>query len=215
MRRQDVVGAIEDVGVVAVIRLKEPDKLHSVIDALAEGGVRALEVTMTVPRAIELIAELAPRLPPGFQIGAGTVIDAETARLAIMAGATFVVGPVLKPDVITTCHRYDVAVMPGCFTPTEILTAWEHGADVVKVFPATSLGPGFFKDLRGPLPQIKMMPTGGVTIENAGAWIKAGAIAVGAGTALLDTKAIEAGDFRVIAERARLIVARVSAARKG
>jgi 2-dehydro-3-deoxyphosphogluconate aldolase/(4S)-4-hydroxy-2-oxoglutarate aldolase len=215
MRRQDVVGAIEDVGVVAVIRLKEPDKLHSVIDALAEGGVRALEVTMTVPRAIELIAELAPRLPPGFQIGAGTVIDAETARLAIMAGATFVVGPVLKPDVITTCHRYDVAVMPGCFTPTEILTAWEHGADVVKVFPATSLGPGFFKDLRGPLPQIKMMPTGGVTIENAGAWIKAGAIAVGAGTALLDAAAIEAGDFRVIAERARLIVARVSAARKG
>jgi 2-dehydro-3-deoxyphosphogluconate aldolase/(4S)-4-hydroxy-2-oxoglutarate aldolase len=215
MRRQDVVGAIEDVGVVAVIRLKEPDKLHSVIDALAEGGVRALEVTMTVPRAIELIAELAPRLPPGFQIGAGTVIDAETARLAIMAGATFVVGPVLKPDVITTCHRYDVAVMPGCFTPTEILTAWEHGADVVKVFPATSLGPGFFKDLRGPLPQIKMMPTGGVTIENAGAWIKAGAISVGAGTALLDAAAIEAGDFRVIAERARLIVARVSAARKG
>jgi 2-dehydro-3-deoxyphosphogluconate aldolase/(4S)-4-hydroxy-2-oxoglutarate aldolase len=215
MRRQDVVGAIEDVGVVAVIRLKEPDKLHSVIDALAEGGVRALEVTMTVPRAIELIAELAPRLPPGFQIGAGTVIDAETARLAIMAGATFVVGPVLKPDVITTCHRYDVAVMPGCFTPTEILTAWEHGADVVKVFPATSLGPGFFKDLRGPLPQIKMMPTGGVTIENAGAWIKAGAIAVGAGTALLDAAAIEAGDFRVIAERARLIVARVSAARRG
>jgi 2-dehydro-3-deoxyphosphogluconate aldolase/(4S)-4-hydroxy-2-oxoglutarate aldolase len=186
MRRQDVVGAIEEVGVVAVIRLKEPAKLRLVVDALAEGGVRALEVTMTVPRAIELIAELAPRLPPGFQIGAGTVIDAETARLAIMAGATFVVGPVLKPDVITTCHRYDVAVMPGCFTPTEILTAWEHGADVVKVFPATSLGPGFFKDLRGPLPQIKMMPTGGVTIENAGAWIKAGAIAVGAGTALLE-----------------------------
>jgi 2-dehydro-3-deoxyphosphogluconate aldolase/(4S)-4-hydroxy-2-oxoglutarate aldolase len=215
MRRQDVVAAIEEVGVVAVIRLKDSGRLHAVVDALAEGGVRALEVTMTVPRAIDLIGELAPRLPKGFQLGAGTVLDAETARLAIAAGATFVVGPVLKPEVVTVCHRYDVAAMPGCFTPTEILSAWELGADVVKVFPATALGPGFFKDLRGPLPQIKMMPTGGVTVENAGEWIKAGAVAVGAGTSLLDAAAIAAGDYRVVADKARLIVSNVSAARKG
>ncbi len=215
MKRSDVVAAIEEGGVVAVIRLQEPERLRAVVDALAEGGVRALEITMTVPRAIELIAELAPRLPAGFLVGAGTVLDAETARLAIGAGAAFIVGPVFRPEVITTCHRYDVAAMPGCLTPTEILSAWEQGADIVKVFPATSVGPGYFKDLRGPLPQIKLMPTGGVTIENAGAWIKAGAVAVGAGTSLLDAKAIASGDYRRITENARLIVASVSEARKG
>ncbi len=215
MRRQDVVGAIEEGGVVAVIRLKEPDKLRNVIDALAEGGVRALEVTMTVPHALDLIGELAPRLPKGFLVGAGTVLDVETARLAVLAGAAFIVGPVFRPEIIAACHRYDVAAMPGCFTPTEILSAWEQGADIVKVFPATALGPGFFKDIRGPLPQIRMMPTGGVTVENAGDWIKAGAVAVGVGTALVDAKAIAAESYRVIVEKARQIVANVSAARKG
>ena len=211
--RAQVVQALEANGVVAVIRMKEPDKLRAVADALAEGGVRALEVTMTVPRAIEMIAALAPTLPAGFVLGAGTVLDAETARLAILAGAQFVVGPVFRPEVIALCHRYDVAAMPGCFTPTEILAAWEAGADVVKVFPATALGPGFFKDVRGPLPQVKLMPTGGVTLDNAGEWIKAGAVAVGVGTALLDSKAIAAGSYDVIAANARRIVANVRAAR--
>ena len=211
--RAEVVRAIEANGVVAVIRLQDPERLRAVVDALAEGGVRALEVTMTVPRAIDMIAQLAPSLPEGFLLGAGTVLDAETARLAILAGARFVVGPVFRPEVIALCHRYDVAMMPGCFTPTEILAAWEAGADVVKVFPATALGPGFLKDVRGPLPQVKLMPTGGVTLDNAGEWLKAGAVAVGVGTALLDSKAIMAGNYGVITANARRIVENVRAAR--
>jgi 2-dehydro-3-deoxyphosphogluconate aldolase / (4S)-4-hydroxy-2-oxoglutarate aldolase len=211
--RADIVRAIEAGGVVAVIRMREPEKLRAVVDALAEGGVRALEVTMTVPRAIEMIGQLAPTLPAGFLLGAGTILDAETARLAILAGAQFVVGPVFRPEVIAMCHRYDVAAMPGCFTPTEILSAWEAGADVVKVFPATALGPGFFKDVRGPLPQVKLMPTGGVSLDNAGDWIKAGAVAVGVGTALLDAKAIASGEYSAITANAKRIVGNVAAAR--
>jgi 2-dehydro-3-deoxyphosphogluconate aldolase / (4S)-4-hydroxy-2-oxoglutarate aldolase len=214
MNRIQVVQAIEEHRVVAVIRLKQPEKLRAVVDALAEGGVRALEVTMTVPRAIDMIAQLAPTLPENFLLGAGTVLDPETARLAILAGARFVVGPVFRPEVIAMCHRYDVAAMPGCFTPTEILAAWEAGADVVKVFPATALGPGFFKDVRGPLPQVKMMPTGGVTLDNAGDWIKAGAVAVGVGTALLDAKAIGEGAYDVIKANAKKIVANVRGVQK-
>jgi 2-dehydro-3-deoxyphosphogluconate aldolase / (4S)-4-hydroxy-2-oxoglutarate aldolase len=211
--RVETVRAIEACGVVAVIRMKEREKLKAVVDALGEGGVRALEITMTVPGAIQLIEQLAPTLPEGFLLGAGTILDPETARLAILAGAQFVVGPVFRPEVVAMCHRYDVAAMPGCFTPTEILAAWEAGADVVKVFPATALGPAFFKDVRGPLPQVKLMPTGGVSLDNAGDWIAAGAVAVGVGTALLDAKAIKAGHYAVIAENARRIVANVAAAR--
>ena len=145
---------------------------------------------MTVPGAVRLIEQLAATLPSNVLIGAGTVLDPETARSVILAGARFVVSPVCRPAVIEMCHRYDVAAMPGCFTPTEILAAWEAGADVVKVFPATALGPGFFKDVRGPLPQVKLMPTGGVTRENAGEWIRAGACAIGVGTALVDGAAV-------------------------
>jgi 2-dehydro-3-deoxyphosphogluconate aldolase/(4S)-4-hydroxy-2-oxoglutarate aldolase len=211
--RAETVRAIEACGVVAVIRMREPEKLRAVVDALGEGGVRTLEVTMTVPGAIDLIGQLAPTLPRGFLLGAGTILDAETARLAILAGAQFVVGPVFRPEVVAMCHRYDVAAMPGCFTPTEILAAWEAGADVVKVFPATALGPAFFKDVRGPLPQVKLMPTGGVSLDNAGDWIAAGAVAVGVGTALLDAAAIAAGNYAAITENARRIVANVAAAR--
>ncbi len=211
--RAGIVRGVEETGVVAVIRMKEPDKLRAVVDALVDGGVRALEVTMTVPGAVGLIEQLAKNLPAGFYLGAGTVLDPETARHVILAGAQFLVAPVLNVDVIRLGHRYDVAVMPGCFSPTEILTAWEAGADVVKVFPATALGPGFFKDVRGPLPQVKMMPTGGVTLANAGEWIKAGAVAIGVGTALLDTKAIAAGDFTQISANARQLIESVKAAR--
>ena len=168
---------------------------------------------MSVPRAIALIEEIAPTLPAGFVLGAGTVLDPETARAAILAGARFIVGPTLNTAVIDLCHRYDVAVMPGCFSPTEILAAWQAGADIVKVFPATALGPAYFKDLRGPLPQIKLMPTGGVTLENAGDWIAAGAVAIGAGTALIERKAVDAGDYASIADRARRFVDAVRAAR--
>jgi 2-dehydro-3-deoxyphosphogluconate aldolase / (4S)-4-hydroxy-2-oxoglutarate aldolase len=211
--RQDITAFIEDCGVVAVIRVQDPDTVRGVVDALAEGGVRALEVTMTVPRAIELIAELAPTLPKEFLFGAGTILDAETARRAIAAGAQFLVSPIFRPAVIATGHQHDVPVMPGCFSPTEIYSAWEAGADIVKVFPATSVGPGYLKDIRGPLPQVKLMPTGGVSIDNVGDWLRAGAVAVGVGSSLLDTKAIGARNYRPIVENARRIVANVRAAR--
>jgi 2-dehydro-3-deoxyphosphogluconate aldolase / (4S)-4-hydroxy-2-oxoglutarate aldolase len=213
-RRAATTAAIEALGAVAVIRLKDPAKLRAVVDALAAGGVRALEVTMTVPRAVDLIREIAPTMPSGFFLGAGTVTDAETARAVIDAGATFVVGPVFRPDVIRVCHERDVPAMPGCFSPTEILAAHDAGADIVKVFPATMLGPQFIKDVRAPLPQIKLMPTGGVTLDNAGDWIRAGAVAVGIGSALVDAAAIERGQFDVITANARRVVANVAAARR-
>jgi 2-dehydro-3-deoxyphosphogluconate aldolase/(4S)-4-hydroxy-2-oxoglutarate aldolase len=212
-RRQALTAAIEQAGVVAVIRLKDAARLRAVVDAIGEGGIRALEVTMTVPGAVEAIRQLAPALPDGFLLGAGTVVDVDTAVRTITAGAQFVVGPVFRRAIIEVCHERDVPALPGCFTPTEILEAWDAGADIVKVFPATPLGPGFFKDLRGPLPHIKLMPTGGVTIDNAGDWIRAGAVAVGIGTALLDAGAIAAGDYRALRDRAERLVANVRAAR--
>jgi 2-dehydro-3-deoxyphosphogluconate aldolase/(4S)-4-hydroxy-2-oxoglutarate aldolase len=211
--RAATVRLIEDTGVVAVIRLDDPGALRDVADALMAGGVRALEVTMTVPRATELIAQLAAALPNTFAVGAGTVTDADTARRVIDAGARFVVGPVLRPAVIAECRQRDVAAMPGCFSPTEILSAWEAGADVVKVFPATALGPAYLKDIHGPLPQIKLMPTGGVTRDNAGEWIKAGAVAIGVGTALVDRAAIKAKRFDTIAANARHFIVEVQRAR--
>ena len=213
-RRCEVTAQVEAFGVVAVIRLKDPARLRATVDAMAAGGVRALEVTMTVPRAVEMIRELAPTLPDGFLLGAGTVTDADTARQVIDAGASFVVSPIFRADIIAACHERDVSAMPGCFSPTEIFTAHQCGADVVKVFPATALGPQFIKDVRAPLPQIKLMPTGGVTLDNAGDWIRAGAVAVGLGSALLDAKAIDEGRFDVITANARRVVASVAAARK-
>jgi 2-dehydro-3-deoxyphosphogluconate aldolase/(4S)-4-hydroxy-2-oxoglutarate aldolase len=212
-RRAAVTAQIEALGVVAVIRLKDPATLRAVVDAMAQGGVRALEVTMTVPRAVDLIRELAPTLPGDFLLGAGTVTDVATALAVIDAGASFVVGPVFRPDVIAACHERDVAALPGCFSPTEILAAHECGADIVKLFPATALGPQFIRDVRAPLPQVKLMPTGGVTLDNAGDWIRAGAVAVGLGSALLDAKAIEGGRWSVITDNARRVVASVAGAR--
>ena len=213
--RKALVAAVEEAGIVAVIRIKDPARLKAVVDAIAEGGVRVLEVTMTVPGAVELIAELAPRMPPGFILGAGTVVDAVTAGRVIDAGAAFIVSPVFRQEVISACHARDVAAMPGCFSPTEILNAWDGGADVVKVFPATALGPGYIKDVRAPLPQVKLMPTGGVTVDNAGEWIAAGAVAVGVGSALLDAKAIAEGRYDVLRRSAERIVANVRAAKGG
>jgi len=211
--RHDVAAGIEQAGVIAVIRIKEAERLREIVDALVEGGVRVLEVTMTVPGAVDLIRALAPSLRPGVLLGAGTVLDGDTASRVIDAGARFVVSPVFKRELIEVCHRHDAAVMPGCFSPTEILAASDAGADFVKVFPATALGPSFFRDVRGPLPSVKLIPTGGVTIDNAGEWIRAGAAAVGVGTALLDANAIASGDYGVIRTRAARIVANVNSAR--
>lgn len=213
LTRSEIVGAVEASGIVAVIRLDDPDVGLDVVRAIAAGGVTAIEVTMTVPNAVKLIEELAAAFPDTVLLGAGTVVDAATAAAVIRAGARFVVGPVFRPEVIAECHRHDVPAMPGCFSPTEIQNAWDAGADIVKVFPATALGPGFIKDIRAPLPQLKLMPTGGVTRENAGDWIGAGAVAIGVGSALVDSKLVATRQFEVIAERAREFVAVVQQAR--
>jgi 2-dehydro-3-deoxyphosphogluconate aldolase/(4S)-4-hydroxy-2-oxoglutarate aldolase len=211
--REEIVTEVEKCGVVAIIRVQDPASVRGAVDALIEGGLRALEVTMTVPRAIELIAEISPTLPDDFLLGAGTVLDAETVHRAARAGAQFIVSPVFRPEVIAAAHAEGIPAMPGCFTPTEILAAWEIGADVVKVFPATSVGPGYLKDVRGPLPYVKLMPTGGVSIDNVGDWLRAGAVAVGIGSALVDAKAISAKRFDVIADNARRLVANIRHAR--
>lgn len=203
-----------DTGIVAVIRASGSAELMDVIGALKEGGIRAIEVTMTTPNALEVIRETTDRFGDDVLVGVGSVLDAETARMAMLAGAQFVVGPVLNLDVIRVCRRYDKIVIPGAFTPTEILTAWESGADVVKVFPATKLGPSFFKDVRGPLPQVRLTPTGGVTAETAPEFIRAGAVFVGAGSALVDKKAVAQGRFDVITETAERFVVSIRAARE-
>ena len=213
--RANIVSAIQAVGVVAVVRLDDAAAGAEVARALADGGVKAIEVTMTVPNAVRLIADLSATLGDDMIVGAGTVVDAGTAREVIAAGARFVVGPVFRPAVIDACHDHDVPMMPGCFSPTEILAAWDAGADVIKVFPATALGPTFFKDIRGPLPHVKLMPTGGVTLANAGEWIRAGAVAIGAGTSLVDRKAVAERRFDAIRDAAIQFVSAVRDARAG
>jgi 2-dehydro-3-deoxyphosphogluconate aldolase / (4S)-4-hydroxy-2-oxoglutarate aldolase len=212
-RREEVVRAIEECGVVAIIRIQDATRVPAVARALADGGVRALEVTMTVPGAVEVIRSLSVSLSDDILLGAGTVLDAATAENVIAAGARFVVAPTFSPDTIRACHERDVPAIPGCLTPTEMLRAWEIGADIIKVFPATALGPGYLKDIRAPLPQLKLMPTGGVTPDNAGEWISAGAVAVGIGSALTNASAIAAGDYARVEAAARRVIANVQAAR--
>lgn len=204
--KSETLECILSTGVVAVIRMKDPQRLASVVEAIRVGGVKCIEITMTVPGAVEIIASMVQSVPPDVVIGAGTVTDRGTAQAVINAGARFVVGPVFNPDVVGLCRNSGVVAMPGCYTPTEILAAWEAGADIVKVFPATSLGPKYFKDIAGPFPHIRLMPTGGVTIDNVGEWVRAGAVAVGIGSDLLDKKAIDAGRYDILTERAERMV---------
>ena len=206
MNRERVLDQILSTGVVAVIRMKDPRRLMKVVEAIRAGGVKNIEITMTVPNAVAIIQDLAKNAPSDVLVGAGTVIDASKAREVIEAGARFVVSPTTDFEVIRICKEKSVVTIPGCFTPTEILTAWKAGADIVKVFPATSLGPKYFKDLSGPFPDIRLMPTGGVTIDNVGEWVKAGAVAVGIGGDLLDKKAIEEERYEVLTERATRMV---------
>jgi 2-dehydro-3-deoxyphosphogluconate aldolase/(4S)-4-hydroxy-2-oxoglutarate aldolase len=209
--RQSTLDLVESTGVVAIIRLKDASLVSDIVGALKEGGVRSMEITMTVPGAVALIRQIAPSLPSDFRLGAGTVVDAHTTAACIDAGASFIVSPVFRREVLDVCRARNVPSMPGCFSPTEILDAWDAGADIVKVFPATSVGPGYLRDLRGPLPQVKLMPTGGVTVENAAEWIRAGAVAVGVGSALLDAGSIAARDYAGIAARARRLIDGVAA----
>ena len=205
--RTDILQRILEKKAIAVIRMTDVAKLMRVIEAIRAGGVECVEITMTVPGAVDVIRDVSQSIGDEALIGAGTILDAETARQAIEAGADFIVGPVLDRGVIETAHRYEKVVIPGAFSPGEIVAAWRAGADIVKVFPATVLGPGYIKDLRGPLPQIRLCPTGGVTVENAGEWIKAGACCVGIGTDLLDKKAIAEDRYEVLTGKARRLVA--------
>ncbi|HRD18527.1 MAG TPA: bifunctional 4-hydroxy-2-oxoglutarate aldolase/2-dehydro-3-deoxy-phosphogluconate aldolase [Candidatus Marinimicrobia bacterium] len=202
MDRQTITAKLIESGLVAVIRLDSGEKLPGIISALRQGGINALEITMTTPGALEIIKNFAAQTGRDFLIGAGSVLDAETARLAILNGAQFIVGPIFNPEVVRMCHRYDKPAIPGAFTPTEILTAWEQGADLVKVFPTTALGPSYIKDILGPLPQVKLLPTGGVTLENAAEFIRSGACCLGVGTALLNKKMIAADDWQALAKHA-------------
>jgi 2-dehydro-3-deoxyphosphogluconate aldolase/(4S)-4-hydroxy-2-oxoglutarate aldolase len=202
MNRAEQVQRMIACGVVAVVRSPDSHQLVEVAKALADGGVTVMEITFTVPDALDVIRQVRHHLGERILLGAGTVLDPETARAAILAGADFIVAPTLNLDVIRLCHRYDKSALPGAFTPTEILTAWEAGADIVKVFPADVVGPAFFKALRGPLPQIRVMPTGGVDTTTAAEFLKAGACCLGVGGQLVDPKAVATGDFDRIRELA-------------
>ncbi|MBA7580144.1 KHG/KDPG aldolase [subsurface metagenome] len=204
---------IVNCGVVAIIRVASAQEAVEVCGAIAKGGVKPIEITMTVPGAIDAIKELKGAMKDNVLLGAGTVLDPETARAVILAGAEFVVCPTLNLEVIEVCRRYSKVVIPGAFTPTEILTAWEAGADIVKVFPATVGGPRYLRDIRGPLPQIRLMPTGGVNLENTPDFIRAGAVAVAAGTSLVDKKAVSERKYDIITENAKKFVEAVKLAR--
>jgi len=214
--KEKVLTRIRALGLVPVVRAQSAEEASQAIDAIRAGGIDVLEVTMTVPDAVPLIAQVARRFGADAVIGAGTVLDAETARACILAGAQFVVTPTLKAETIACCRRYGVPVLPGALTPTEVLTAWEMGADMVKVFPCSALGgASYIKALKAPLPQVELVPTGGVNLETAAEFIKAGASALGLGSDLVDLKALREGNAASVTERARKLVAIVQAARKG
>lgn len=201
--RQTVLQVLEDTGVVAVVRADDPTGLTRLAAALRDGGVRLVEITMTVPGALNAIEAAATELGDDVFVGAGTVLDAVTARQAISSGASFIVGPSLDLDVVKIAHLYGVAVIPGCLTPTEIATAWAGGADAIKLFPGRVATPEYFGDLRGPFPQVKMLPTGNVDLQTTPRYIEAGAIAVGVGKALVDPAALRDKDWARVSENAR------------
>ncbi|WP_136602237.1 bifunctional 4-hydroxy-2-oxoglutarate aldolase/2-dehydro-3-deoxy-phosphogluconate aldolase [Salinigranum halophilum] len=211
--KHDAMQRLRASGTVAVMRGADADTLVKTVDALRAGGVTAIEITADNPDALEMIDAVSGSFDDEVIVGAGTVLDGETALDTIRAGAEFVVGPTVELDVVDVCNRYGTLVAPGAFTPTEALTAYEAGADFVKIFPASSGGPGHLGGIKGPLPQIPLMPTGGVDADNAGDFIRAGAEVVGAGSALVPTEAVEVGDFETITENARAFSDAVDAAR--
>jgi 2-dehydro-3-deoxyphosphogluconate aldolase / (4S)-4-hydroxy-2-oxoglutarate aldolase len=205
---------IEQVGVVAAIRADSSKRLIDIAKALEAGGASFIEVTMNTPNALKGIEMLADTMGDRIGVGVGTVLDPETARAAILAGAEYMVTPTLNLKVIEMCKRYSKLIFPGAFTPTEIMTAWDAGADVVKVFPADAVGPGYLKAIHGPLPQVKLMPVGGVNIENCGAFIKNGAVAVTAASCIAPKKDIAEGNWDAISGYARQMIANIAAARE-
>ncbi|MGI6701812.1 MAG: bifunctional 2-keto-4-hydroxyglutarate aldolase/2-keto-3-deoxy-6-phosphogluconate aldolase [Christensenellales bacterium] len=207
MTKEQIITKIKESGLVAVIRAATPDEALKITRACIEGGVSAIELTFTVPGAENIIQALIKECSGGIIIGAGTVLDPETARIAILKGAEYIVSPSVNLDTIKLCNRYRVPVMPGVMTPTEAVTALEAGADILKIFPGGLFGPKVIKDFKGPLPQADFMPTGGVTVENAAEWIKAGAVALGAGSALT------AGSYEDVVNRAKAFISAIKEAR--
>lgn len=213
MSRESDLQRVLDTGIVSIIRADSGEQLVDVATALYEGGIDVIEVTFTVPGVLDIISAVRKKLGDRILLGAGTVLDTETARAAILAGAEFIVTPTVNVDVIKMCNRYSKVIMPGGFTPTEVLTAWEAGADIVKVFPADTGGPSHLKALHGPLPQIRLLPTGGVDLETLPGFIKAGACAVGLGSALVEKHAVASGDMNRISSLAEQYVALVKKTR--
>jgi len=197
---------ILETGIVAIIRGIEADVCNEVVRALAAGGVKTIEITANTPGAVEMIREISDEVDD-VVIGAGTVLDDETARAVQLAGAEFVVTPAVNTDVIETCNRYGTPIATGVMTPTEAVTATEAGADFCKLFPASTTGPGHVSAINGPLPQVPIVPTGGISLDNAAAFFEAGAVALGVGSAIVDEEAIDAGEFDVLTETASEFVA--------
>src|SRR5436190_4869063 len=213
MSRESTLKRILEGGIVAVVRAESGESLASVVKALADGGVTAAEITFTVPDAIEVIRRVRQEVGDAVVLGAGTVLDPETARAALLAGAEYIVSPVVNLEVIRLCRRYDKVVMPGAFTPTEVVSAWEAGASVVKIFPADLGGPAYLKALRGPLPQVRLMPTGGVDLTTAAEFLRAGACCLGVGGQLVEARAVTERNFDRIRDLARQYVAIVKRVR--
>ena len=214
MKRESQLRHVLDCGIVAVVRSPDSRQLVEVAEALADGGVTVIEITMTVPGALDVVRQVHEALGDRILLGAGTILDTETARAAFLAGAEYMVAPTVNLDVIRLCRRYGKLVMPGAFTPTEILTAWEAGADIVKVFPAEVVGLAFFKAMRGPLPQVRLMPTGGVDLNTAAEFLRAGACCLGVGGQLVEPKAVAEGNFERIRDLARQYAAIVNQVRR-
>ena len=212
MTKLEQMQRIEECGIVAIIRANSSNELIEATEAIQTGGINVIEITMTTPDALRVITEVATRFGDSILIGVGSILDTETARAAMLAGAEFVVSPVTKPEVIEICNRYAKVVIPGAFTPTEILTAWEHGADYVKVFPSTGVGPSYIKDIKAPLPQIPLIPTGGISADNAAEYISAGAAALGVGSSLVNSRFIETKNFAKLTERAKELADTVKSA---
>ena len=214
MTHQDTIHRLLHPGVIAIIRADSSDQLLDAARALADGGVTAVEVTMTTPNALDVVRAVVAELGDRVVMGVGTVLDDVTARMAILAGAEFVVTPVMRPDVIAVCRRYARPVLCGAYTPTEMLAAHEAGADFIKVFPADGLGPAYIKAVKAPLPQLRIIPTGGVTAKNCGEFVRAGCAAVAAGGSLVGADVLKGRDWAGLTERARQFVEAMTAARK-
>lgn len=200
--KHDLLKQVYDEGIVAIIRADHSRGLQQTAEAILAGGLRIMEVTMTTPNALDAIQQIATTMGDQVMIGVGSVIDTETARLSILAGAKFVVTPVLDIGILRTCNRYAVPIMMGCYTPTEVKVAMENGADIIKLFPATQGGISYLKAIRAPLPQAQFIPTGGINLENAADWLAAGVFALGVGSALVDDRLVQSGDFAEITRRA-------------